>query len=745
MKQFFTRILCALLCMPCAHAQLPSKPANFGIDGDLYSNRYAAASTTAAGTDDWFRDNSGTGLGVIDTSSKTKWAYSVAYGQNLAFSAGMAFSRYSTQNSRLMLDARYARDYFGTDFTMFKSAKNGDAPSQWTITTSGSSILDKEDLIDAYIHMRRDGTTINNTNPSALVLNMGASTYGTTGDRYLDFELYRSRIYLDSATSKLVNAGSASTGGHSLWLFNTNGTIKQIGDMLISFSFNSAMVSEISAWIWVDGNTYNTINPTGFDFSKVSNNDYVGNSVSGVRYGYAKITPNPGQSFNLFGSVATTTVRAAPWGTNSKDIGYSAYNNFSFNYAPGQFAEVSLDLTRMGIDPALNGLMGDPCNPPFTRALVKSRASSSVASALKDFSGPYEFLDAPQPNALITTPQILTCARSIVSLSPANYQPSSYYQWSTADGNIIDQADPANTLINQPGTYTLTAAMVQGCTPVSQAVIVSQDVAQPAVKAEVLNMLMPNPAVYAQLKGTAGPSATDTKPSAGYGFSWTGPSGFQSSAQNPQTYVEGVYKLTANEQRNGCTATAAVTVQRSLGVLPLSLITFTGKLVNASAQLEWRVAGNETGMYFEMQKRVGAGVYENIGTIFTSEKTGEEQYHFSVNQPAQTQTYRLKLVNKDGSISFSKALVLQHSEVKTKLTLLQNPVQDVVRFTVPQNQAICAITIYSASGIIIYSQAYKSAASGTISINLQPGLPHGTYLLHVATQTTTNTLPFVKQ
>ena len=212
MKRSFTFVLFVLLFTVSTFpitifAQFsPGLPAAFGIDGDAISGQSQNISgNSPQGSFDWFKkigSGANVGTGVIDTSGTLPYATQIAAGQNIAFTRGMAFNRYSTQNGYLLLDARYARDKFGfssapgqSDLTTYTSgAKNGDNPVGWSTTPNGGTVSDKADIIDTYIHMRRNGTIINNTNPSALILAMGVSTVGNTGNRYVDFELFRTRI-----------------------------------------------------------------------------------------------------------------------------------------------------------------------------------------------------------------------------------------------------------------------------------------------------------------------------------------------------------------------------------------------------------------------------------------------------------------------------------------------------------------------------------------------------------------------
>ena len=382
------------------YAQLnPGITAGFGIDGDALSGQSLNISgTSPQGSSDWFRKvgtGSTIGNGVIDTSGTEGFKTAIAQGENIVFTRGMSTPRYTASNGYLLLDARYGRDNFGfgststsTDFSSFSNgAKNGDNPTTWNTVPNGTSVPSKADIIDTYIHLRRNGTSVNPSNPSALILTMAASTVSSSGDRNIDFEWYRDAVAYSDATGVFSNTGSASTGGHTLWEFNTDGSVKQLGDITVAYEYGSNGVKDLSVYLWVRELNYNNVVPQRFDFIP---NTFVGNN-----FGYAKITAKAGAPVSMWASVSTENTYSTPWGTNSKELGTSGNNYAATQYAQYNFSEIALDLTALGIDPALV-VGGNANNAPYKRMLVKTRSSSSFTSALQDFAGPYEFFDAPE-------------------------------------------------------------------------------------------------------------------------------------------------------------------------------------------------------------------------------------------------------------------------------------------------------------------------------------------------------------
>ena len=156
MNKTSTLVVAAFMLLPFTSFSqyYPGIPANFGIDGDIKSGSLLSGSGNPNATHDWFKkpgNGPNVGLGVIDTSGSSVNQIKIAAGQNFIFDKGMAFPRYSTQTSKLLLDARYARDHFGIsgdrDSTTYTNgAKNGDVPNAWS-TAMGATVGNGDDII----------------------------------------------------------------------------------------------------------------------------------------------------------------------------------------------------------------------------------------------------------------------------------------------------------------------------------------------------------------------------------------------------------------------------------------------------------------------------------------------------------------------------------------------------------------------------------------------------------------------
>jgi hypothetical protein len=181
--------------------------------------------------------------------------------------------------------------------------------------------------------------------------------------------------------------------------------------------------------------------------------------------------------------------------------------------------------------------------------------------------------------------------------------------------------------------------------------------------------------------------------------------------------------------------------------LPIKLKLFTGKAVGTRSQLEWVASGNETGLRFEVEKSADGRTFTQAGVVITTANAGDEYYSFADNLSGDTY-YRLKIVNKDNSISYSPVVFVKDgSTAPGKLLLLQNPVESSLVFTY---QAAATepttINIYNALGVKLLSTqktAYKG--SNTYAVNLDPKFTSGTYILEVVSKNVRSVERFVRR
>ena len=437
----------------------PVVKANFGVDADLRANYFNAA--IQAGNDDWFNNGTGgTGAFMIDTTgAATRVArYAVDANYRLSpFSAGMKYPQFSVINNRLLYDAVFYRDYHGFDSTNYASgsSKNGMSPQNWS-TSTVQNIVDKNDILDAMIHIRRSGP---NTTDSLWMFG-GLSIENTTGDRYFDFEMYQTDFTYTRST--LTFSGYGPDAGHTSWKFDAAGNVTQVGDIIFSAEYGSSTLTLIQARIWID-KAYLLTTPVNFSWT----GQFDGASA-GAQYGYASIGPKTAGNFYTGMECANNT-----WAGSFSLIREN--NSVVTNYTTGQFMEFSVNLTKLGLDPVTQIAGGSICGLPFKKVFVKTRSSTSFTSELKDFISPFYFFTAPKAKVQATVPKF--CGKSgSTDIFVTNPLSTSTYTWTTSGGNIVGTTSGTTILADTTGTYYVEQRLLALCAPYAiDSVIITAD------------------------------------------------------------------------------------------------------------------------------------------------------------------------------------------------------------------------------------------------------------------------------
>lgn len=167
--------------------------------------------------------------------------------------------------------------------------------------------------------------------------------------------------------------------------------------------------------------------------------------------------------------------------------------------------------------------------------------------------------DVELPNAIIATPDIISCANHSVTLDGTGSSHGTGYdiQWSSSTGNFVSGTNSLTPEVNAPGTYTLLITdLSNGCTQAAS-VTVEENVEIPQADAGPSMTLT---CEFTELTLQGGSSIGPD-----YQYQWTGP-GIVSGADTPTPVVNqpGTYELLVTNLTNACTATSSVTIYQDI-------------------------------------------------------------------------------------------------------------------------------------------------------------------------------------
>jgi hypothetical protein len=90
---------------------------------------------------------------------------------------------------------------------------------------------------------------------------------------------------------------------------------------------------------------------------------------------------------------------------------------------------------------------------------------------------------------------------------------------------------------------------------------------------------------------------------------------------------------------------------------PVKVISFDGSINNDKVTLQWTIDENESTDRFELEKSIDGVNFNLAALVFTSEKTGNENYMFYERfKKSNPVYYRLKIFTKTQDINYSKIL-----------------------------------------------------------------------------------------
>ena len=163
--------------------------------------------------------------------------------------------------------------------------------------------------------------------------------------------------------------------------------------------------------------------------------------------------------------------------------------------------------------------------------------------------------------------------------------------------------------------------------------------------------------------------------------------------------------------------------------LPLKLLTFTGEKVNNIVNLNWTTSNEKNLESFEIEKSSDLKVFTKIGSVIAKNINEKNIYSFvDLNKNEKSQIYyRLKMIDFDGSLSFSKVIFIANETNKENLKILGNPIIDKnIHFEFNDLQ-LSSVSVLNSQGKLLKFEL--SEDNGKYKLSFNSNLPAGIYIL----------------
>ena len=173
----------------------------------------------------------------------------------------------------------------------------------------------------------------------------------------------------------------------------------------------------------------------------------------------------------------------------------------------------------------------------------------------------------------------------------------------------------------------------------------------------------------------------------------------------------------------------------ALGVLPIKLLSFTGKLQNENVKLNWSTSFEQNSRGFEIEKSLDGINFRKIGFVAAAgNSNATRSYSFIDPQRAvEFNYYRLKLVDIDNKFDYSAVVLVKNTFGKQDVYLAGNPITNNIniQFAKTPNGKV-AVSIYDMKGSRVYEVMYNNYTQTSLQINTTNKLlAHGVYSIKV--------------
>ncbi len=170
----------------------------------------------------------------------------------------------------------------------------------------------------------------------------------------------------------------------------------------------------------------------------------------------------------------------------------------------------------------------------------------------------------------------------------------------------------------------------------------------------------------------------------------------------------------------------------SFNTLPITLSKFSAEANNISIITSWQTATEINTANFIIQHCTNGNNFINIGTVNAVGSSANGYTYTDKNPTNGINYYRLQCIDKDGSSSFSKVVIVNFGD-KQNFSIIPNPARDFATISFSKSVDKAIIAVYDITG----KQVIKKSLNGSLNsykLNTQT-LTNGLYVIKLNTAT----------
>ena len=184
--------------------------------------------------------------------------------------------------------------------------------------------------------------------------------------------------------------------------------------------------------------------------------------------------------------------------------------------------------------------------------------------------------------------------------------------------------------------------------------------------------------------------------------------------------------------------------------LPVKLLSFNAERKSNDVTLNWKISSELNMNRYEVERADNTGSFKTVATVKSLNSFKEQSYTVTDRNAFNASTsvqYRLKQVDGDGSVSYSRVINVKSNNAITDVTFMNPFTGDLkIQLNLATAQAV-SLSLYDMQGKLVASQKSKmyDASSSPIILNNTANLKSGMYVLKLNAGTEQAVYKVVKQ
>ena len=201
----------------------------------------------------------------------------------------------------------------------------------------------------------------------------------------------------------------------------------------------------------------------------------------------------------------------------------------------------------------------------------------------------------------------------------------------------------------------------------------------------------------------------------------------------------GASNVTGNVTTNGTitsdpfiiTGAIPLSIASVTTIVPLDFLSITAKRKQGFTDVEWHTANEMDVKEHQVQRSSNAFSFVTVGKIPAINTSEDHVYNFYDSDNVYGLVYyRIKSVDYDGTIKYSKVVSVSNNNPSENITLKNNPVMGTIYLSLSSaNPSSFNYQLIATSGSIAQQGNIQYGGTGSLAINLQPNIAAGSYIL----------------